>query len=629
MLSNLLKYHNSEDIAKIKTNFPYAKPTRQQFKMMLTIIRAQSQSKILIQNSTGGGKTISALVGALSRRGEDERIVVFCRTISQISSFLREWKKFINSPKAEAINKIKSSVAPKILPMLGKGKLCRMQADVPQIAENLPSQATGLLCHLLPCKLHPARTKMRIKTESQLIQANIKLWYNPSPNYYRTILFEQTKACPYYLQHALIKEADIVVTTYAYTSDPLLTYLLQTMEASIDELIVVFDEAHNLAESVRQIVTRQDIQQLIGIFGQKDLLLALRDIMGKYKMYRPEEIANDDAWTEMETAIAPGDEDIDKYSLTDLIRPEVLKFKEFIRLRKIGYLIVHTHAVELMRVAPNIWLQQFTDAALQIYMSGTFRPLKVYRRLFGFKAADAYLLDLDEDNEQNKFKAFLSYKGLTSKYEERTPALFDQMAHTILNLYEYSPRHSLVIAPSYSFMQDIAEAVQVKLKQWQMDIPLLIEKKNMQLSDLQRMINYSRSRALIFGVAAGKFSEGVELVRNGNSIISLLIFAGLPFKAPDVNSKAINNIRGNILGDKLLAKDMEFIIPLIQTISQAFGRTIRSENDRGALVILDYRAELLRRLDSGFALSKYNRLKDIINDLDEFFTDYAQLQEVI
>ena len=74
--------------------------------------------------------------------------------------------------------------------------------------------------------------------------------------------------------------------------------------------------------------------------------------------------------------------------------------------------------------------------------------------------------------------------------------------------------------------------------------------------------------------------------------------------------------------------NFEQIVPLMQLITQALGRTVRSQNDKGALVLLDYRAELLRGLDREFIITKYTNLELLKSDLHEFFKDYPVIEEL-
>ena len=614
-----------EQVVDWSDYFPYEEPTRSQMTMILNIIRAESNTRIMIQNSTGGGKSIASLVGALTRKRPHEKIIIFCRTVSQISSFLREWKKIIGDEKSDAVDQIKNGQSAKIVPMIGKSKLCRMIDHTP----DFPKEAVGVLCHLIPCSLHPSRNEAKFSRELAIIDSNIKLWYNPSTEMFRDTLFRKEGQCPYYFQNALLKTADIVVTTYPFISDPLLSYLLDSMEIGIQDCIFIFDEAHNLATTEKVELKIPDLQKLEDNFGSVLLLSYLRDVIGsKPRMYQSEEIAESYIWDEAEQIIALRDEQFHAVDLNVLIQPETLKFKEFLRIQKIGFLHVNQEAVIAVRVAPNEWLSTFDEAELQIYMSGTLRPINIFRSLFGFKSK-VVTLDLDTNYDQNLFKSYLRYNGISSKLSRRTPENSKAIADAILTLYPESPRHVLVVFPSYGFLNLVKTTLESRIRETSAAIEIITEKPGMALAEIQQFVNYKKSKVLILGVSSGKFTEGVELVRSGKSLISLLIFAGLPFHNPEESRDNEMKIIRSLIGKYYDSDQTYRFIPIMQAISQALGRTVRSARDKGALVILDFRAEIIKKKDPQFRLREYWDLNLLQQHVNLFFKEYPTLSEVL
>ena len=591
--------------------------------MILNITRAKSGGKILIQNSTGAGKSVSVLVGALSRRQQPQKILIFCRTINQIASFLREWKKIVGEHQKNSIEKIRAGNSIKIVPMLGKARMCKMIDLIP----DLPSEAAGVLCNLIPCSLYPSRANIKYSRERSLIQNNVKLWVNPSVNTFRDALFSKHSICPYYFQNSLLKNADVVVTTYSYMSEPLFSYLLDLLEINIGQSIIVVDEAHNLVNKEKVTLTIDDIEKLEEMFGRFLLLALLKKRIGnRLRIITPDDVAESYVWEETERALSHRAEQFEPIELSKLATKEAILFKDFLRIRKVGYILIAKDSISTVRVAPDVWLSQFAEAELQVYMSGTLQPLQYYKRLFGFNE-NTITLDLDNTSDSNQFLCFLKYKGLTSKHSRRGKQLYRNMVTTIIRLFHKSPRHVLVVAPSYSILNNIEKLLSEENEQT-FKPEIIRETKKIKISEVQRIANYKRSKILILAVSSGKLTEGVEIVKNGQSMISLVIFAGLPFYTPEPEAKQVFNIVSKLTKD-YRGYGGYGIIQLAQGLSQAIGRTVRSGNDKGAMIILDFRAQILQDKSLDMKIKGYTSLPMLESHLDSFFDKYPTVEALV
>jgi DNA excision repair protein ERCC-2 len=90
--------------------------------------------------------------------------------------------------------------------------------------------------------------------------------------------------------------------------------------------------------------------------------------------------------------------------------------------------------------------------------------------------------------------------------------------------------------------------------------------------------------AVFLGVLGGRTSEGVDFP--GNQMNSVII-VGVPYAEPTPRVRA--QIEYYEKRFPKLGREYGYILPAMKKASQAAGRPIRTLEDRGAIVFLDYR----------------------------------------
>ena len=92
----------------------------------------------------------------------------------------------------------------------------------------------------------------------------------------------------------------------------------------------------------------------------------------------------------------------------------------------------------------------------------------------------------------------------------------------------------------------------------------------------------------MFCVYGGKFSEGIDLVEDGSSMIDLIIGVGIPFAPPTSYQRALQSWYNSKFG-----MDSGYyysaVVPSIRQVAQLVGRLRRSPTDSGVVVLLDNR----------------------------------------
>ena len=119
-----------------------------------------------------------------------------------------------------------------------------------------------------------------------------------------------------------------------------------------------------------------------------------------------------------------------------------------------------------------------------------------------------------------------------------------------------------------------------------LDLPFFLERRNTRIADVLSFLR-SNQDCVVFGVARGKISEGVDMSFNGRSLLSAVIVVGLPYlKKTDLQRALIKYFR-----EKFGHKSIEYAIdvPCLNALSQCAGRLLRSPDDKGIIVLMDGR----------------------------------------
>ena len=120
-------------------------------------------------------------------------------------------------------------------------------------------------------------------------------------------------------------------------------------------------------------------------------------------------------------------------------------------------------------------------------------------------------------------------------------------------------------------------------------VPVIMQKPNMSVKDRQKFLKAFENSAkrgdglAAFCVLGGIFSEGIDL--QGEKLIGTIIVGiGLPGLSSELNILAEHYERMRESG-----WDYAYLYPAMNRILQAAGRVIRSEEDRGVVVLIDDR----------------------------------------
>jgi DNA excision repair protein ERCC-2 len=169
--------------------------------------------------------------------------------------------------------------------------------------------------------------------------------------------------------------------------------------------------------------------------------------------------------------------------------------------------------------------------------------------------------------------------------EKRTPAMYQTIIERITEVAHNTPANTGIFTASFGVLNAlIAEGLEKAL-----DKRLFHERRGMSSKANEKIVAEfkdcgERDGAVFLGVQGGRTSEGVDFP--GNQMNSVVI-VGVPYAEPTPRVKAQINYYETCF--PTLGREYGYVLPAMKKASQAAGRPIRTLEDRGAIVFLDYR----------------------------------------
>jgi len=246
--------------------------------------------------------------------------------------------------------------------------------------------------------------------------------------------------------------------------------------------------------------------------------------------------------------------------------------------------------VQLFCRDPSFLLRQaLARGKAAVFFSATLTPADYYRALLGGSAEDP-LLQLPSPFPPEHL-AVLVQDRIRTHLKARTETLAD-VGEAIRALVQGRTGNYLVYLPSYQYLT----AVQEQFHALEPAIPILVQRPGMSESEREAFLAAfaaDHGETLIgFAVMGGVFGEGIDLV--GDRLIgAVIVGVGLPQLCAERDL-----IRDYFQEQTGAGFDYAYTFPGMNRVLQATGRVIRSETDRGAILLIDAR----------FAEQRYRRL---------------------
>ncbi len=599
--ANLTREWNIQRNASVKnTDFPFASYRKGQRELAVAVYRTLTQQKkIFVQAPTGIGKTISTLFPAVKAMGEGLTAKIFYLTAKTITRQVAE-EAFIKMAE--------KGLRFKALTLTAKDKICFKEE----------SNCTPEYCEF--AKGHFDRVNeaiMAIVKKEDLMTRKVIEQYA-----------QQYGVCPFEFSLDLALWADGVICDYNYVFDPRV-YLKRFFEERNGEYTFLIDEAHNLVDRAREMfsadIYKSSFLAVKRMIKEKNpkiakalnkinrwMLETKKDCEGEkacVRLQEPKEIypllrkfiKESEEWL-------AGNEKTDGHAeLLELY----FKAMAFIKIAELYDERYVTHIeksskelkIKLYCLDPSYLLKEAVKRGKSaVFFSATLTPLNYFREILGGGEED-YTMRLSSPFDRKNLCLLVAH-NISTKYKDRENS-YDQIVEYIAELVSQKKGNYLIFFPSYKYMHEVYE----RFSDRHADMNTIVQSFSMAEHEREAFLEQFQPDAaetlVGFAVLGGIFSEGIDL--KGHRLSgAVIVGVGLP------QICAERDIIKNYFEDKNgLGYEYAYMYPGMNKVLQAAGRVIRTETDRGVVLLIDERFMYnhYRKLFPGEWLS-YLRIKD-------------------
>lgn len=226
--------------------------------------------------------------------------------------------------------------------------------------------------------------------------------------------------------------------------------------------------------------------------------------------------------------------------------------------------------------------RMLSAARASILFSATLSPAEYYLHVTG--SPDSTYLELPSPYTRENL-CLIAFDGISTRFTDRR-ATVEETAEILARSASVRAGKYIAYFPSYAYMKLVCRA----FCQIAPEIAVVMQKSGMSYRERERFLQvfFSEKHRHVMGfcVLGGMFSEGIDL--SGNALIgAMIVGTGLPGLSPERNLMA--EYYQNTMEK---GREYAYVFPGMNKVLQAAGRVIRSENDRGMVLLIDDRYDL-------------------------------------
>lgn len=565
--------------------FPFPEPRKGQMELISFIENGMKDGKrMMLQAPTGLGKTIGVLYPSLKESlARGQRVVYLTPKNSQ------------QGVAEEAIEKLQAKgCATKSLTITAKSKMC-MKAE-PLCNPEYCEFARGYYDKLNTFDLKNELGKK--KKLSSRVMKNIAQKY---------------EVCPFELQLEAVDEADVVICDYNYVfgHESILGKISSAGFEQDGKPNLVIDEAHNLPSrtmgnfspvlsSLSLESMREDIENLPKKFRREGTEL-LEMCLDTLKSITPDKVETKSSNLNFESFVAVNEElkaflssylDSDvEIKARDVVLRLVFYWGEFTEIisdldptQGEFFITVQNdgknRSVKITCCDASRLIKERYDYFRNIVaFSATLKPFNYYSKLTGLEGEnlikEEFLSPFSKDNRK-----VLIIPQISTKFSVRAQN-YPKISETIERVMSLKKGNYLAFFPSFDFMEKTLQNFKAPP-----GVRVIKQNRYMKNEDVESVLELLRAQSIpviLFAVQGGVFSEGIDY--EGDTVIGAFV-VGPPLPNFDFEREKMKTYYDEFYKSGF---DYAYTYPAMAKAVQAAGRVIRSESDKGIIVLMDDR----------------------------------------
>jgi len=549
--------------------------------------------KLFLEAPTGVGKTISTVFPAVKAMGEKKAIKLFYGTAKTIARTVAEEAFHILTKKGMKL---------KIATITAKEKICVLEK--PSCNPVDCPRAKGHFDRVNDCVYD------MLTNEGEINRGLIEEYA------------QKHNVCPFEMGLDVTTWADAVICDYNYIFDPNVYLRRFFADGPKRDYVFLIDEAHNLVERAREMYSAVlvkeaflEVKRMVGDIGAEHkklsnalekcnrALLAIKRQCDDFAVWEDADVLYNSL-----TAFMGVYEGLSRHFTAgdpEMLSSLYLEVRHFVNMYEsmdddytiysdYGYgneFRLHLQCMDPSRNLKNC-LEKGRSAT---FFSATLLPVRYYMEQIGGSPDDYAVYAPSPFSRDNRI--IMIARDVSTKYSRRSRSEYEKISAYIRNFARAKQGNYMVFFPSYKMMEDIGEII-CELEELSADeekegyfrsssVELLLQQQNMTEADKEVFLDFfdegSEVTRIGFCVMGGIFGEGIDL-RADRLIGAVIVGTGLPQVC---NEREL--FRNYFDEKKGSGFEYAYLYNGMNKVLQSAGRVIRTDSDRGAILLLDER----------------------------------------
>ena len=584
-LEQRIYQHRLKELAKVSFQLPEKRAEQQEMMMTVESI-LHNHEHLMISAPTGTGKTAAVLFPAINFAVRHQKRILYLTSKTTQQEIIRKTIQLIVDQGLDLT-------------------ISFLRASKSMCANDV------VFCHEDYCpyvqNYQDEKLKNRLFTKLSKIQI-----LDPEVLFHYS---KQAMICPAEIMFDLAASADIVVGDYNYLFDSRIQLKQLFQRDELTDWLLIIDEAHNLyqrtIDSLSPELKRTNIMELSKSL-LNDRLKVYRDLKQSVSeiasllddLQREGEIHySDQRYFTFQLDLSLWQESFHKFEnayikylifkiqknmmiLEDPFEVFYYQFRTFIQIASIQstefisfFDAAQKGKIKIVCCDPSEHISNIINKfSSVIAMSATLDPILYYRDILGFPKNKTILSEVSSPfSTRNRQVVILPH--ISTYYRDRAN-LYYRYAEIIKDVISIKNGNYIIFCPSFEFLQN------VYLYLGNIETEIITQRRQMTEEDRDYILSELKASdvpKLLLAVMGGIFSEGVDF--RGDMCIGVIIFSPA---LPQITFER------ELIRDYYETKHgsgfkYAYLYPGINKVIQSVGRLIRSQQDKGIIVLADER----------------------------------------